>query len=311
MMIKPNKLRKGSTIGIIAPAGPIINAERIKKGVDVLKRLGFNVVEGENIYSKKGYFSSGDGQRADEFNSFFESDGIDAVLCLRGGYGTLRILDKINYSTISANPKVFIGYSDITALHIAINKMCNMVTFHGPMLNSDFGGDIDEYTLNSFLRCVTDETPIGEFENPREYGELKVLYPGTGCGRLVGGNLTVMVSTIGTPFEIDLDGSILFIEDVGEEPYRVDRMLTQLILGGKMDNCRGIVLGQWTHCSSNNPDRSFTLEEVFADRLIPLKIPILYNAAIGHQKMKATLPYGVNAMITNDGRLIIKEGGVV
>lgn len=311
MAVKPFRLKADSTIGVVAPAGPYSDEGVFRKALESIQMLGFNIVLGSSVHKKDGYLAGSDYDRAEDINSFFCRTDIDGIICLRGGYGTLRILNKIDFKAIKKNPKVFVGYSDITAIHIAIKNKCNMVTFHGPMLYSDFGKEMDNYSRCSFLRAVTTSDPYGELKNPEGTEKIKVLLPGSATGKMVGGNLTVIISTIGTPYEINTRDKMLLMEEVGEEPYRVDRMLTQLLLCGKLQECSGIILGQWTRCSPEEPEKSLSLIEVFYDRLSSLGIPILYNVAFGHEKTKATIPLGVKGTITGDGRFIISEEGVL
>jgi muramoyltetrapeptide carboxypeptidase len=310
MSIKPHRIRIGDNIGIVAPSGPCYKDEKIVKGIEGIKALGFNVVVGDTVYKRDGYLAGSDYERAMDINDFFGRSDIDGIICLRGGYGAQRIIDKIDYKIIADNPKVFIGYSDITALHAAINKICGMVTFHGPVV-TEIGDLIDEYTKNSLLQAVMSAEPLMELKNPEDAGCINILSGGEASGYMAGGNLSLIASSIGTPYEIDTYEKILFIEDIGEEPYRVDRMLTQLILSGKLQECNGIVLGQWPGCQPEKPYESLSLMEVLADRFVPLGIPVLYNLACGHEKTKMTIPLGVKARITADGKLIIEEGGVI
>lgn len=308
-MIKPSRLKNGSTIGIVAPAGPCYNKENIAGCVNVLKGIGFNVVLGKTVFASWGYLSGDDFQRAADINEFFMRKDIDGIICLRGGYGSQRILDMIDYDMVRKNPKVFMGCSDITAIHCALNNICGLITFHGPVaINFE---NMDDFTLDSFLNCVTSPEPTGEVNNPCSMGKICTMYSGGAAGYTTGGNLSLLSSSIGTPYEVDTRGRILLIEDVGEEPYRIDRMLTQLLLSGKLDSCSGIVLGQWTKCEPENSDRSFSLMEVLQDRLLPLHKPILYNISFGHEKEKLTIPLGVMSRITDDGRLLIEEGAVI
>lgn len=308
MAIKPARLQMGSTIGIVAPASPCYEKDDIVSCVKTIKNLGFNVVLGNTVYMREGYLAGDDSERAKDINDFFMNKEIDGIICLRGGYGSQRILDKIDYEMIRKNPKVFIGYSDITAIHSALNRICDLITFHGPVALSFCS--MDEFTLNSFLNCVMSPEPLGEVKNPWNMEKIYSLYGGEAVGQIVGGNLSLLSSSIGTPYEIDTRGKILFIEDVDEEPYRIDRMLTQLILSGKLHDCSGIVLGQWTECEPEEPEKSFSLMEVLQDRLIPLNKPVLCNLSCGHEKVKITIPLGVMSRISKDGRLFIEEGGV-
>lgn len=308
MMVKPARLKRGSTVGIVAPAGPCYNKDEIACCVKAIENLGFNVVLGNTVYMSEGYLAGEDMVRAGELNEFFMRKDIDGIICLRGGYGSQRILDKLDYDCVRKNPKIFVGYSDITAIHAALNNMGSLVTFHGPVVLNF--SNMDDFTLKSFLNCVTSPEPVGEVKNPSGMGKIYSLFGGEASGYTAGGNLSLLSSSIGTPYEIDTRGKILLIEDVGEEPYKVDRMLTQLILSGKLDECSGILLGQWTRCEPENPDRSFSLMEVLQDRLLPIKKPVLYNLPFGHEKVKMTIPLGVMARIS-DGRLFIEEGGVI
>jgi muramoyltetrapeptide carboxypeptidase len=311
MSIRPPRIGPGSRLGVAAPAGPCYDWDRVEKGIDSLKSMGFEVELGRTLYQRRGYLAGDDYERAWDINYFFSRRDIDGIVCLRGGYGTLRILNRIDYCIIRNNPKVFVGYSDITALHNAISRKCDMITFHGPMVAVDFAMGIDEYTRTCFLRLTSSPEPPGVMINPDGYGSMKPLLSGWAQGKITGGNLSVIASAIGTPYEIDTRGKLLFLEDVGEEPYRIDRMLTQLLHGGILQRCSGIVLGQWTDCTAEEPERSFSLMEVFADRLKPIGIPVIYNAASGHDKIKMTIPLGAEARITPEGELIILEGCVL
>jgi Uncharacterized proteins, homologs of microcin C7 resistance protein MccF len=310
MKIKPKGLTLNSTIGIIAPSSPCYETNKILRSVEVLKGMGFKIAVGESVYERKGYLSGEDSVRAKDINEFFLRKDIDGIMCLRGGYGIQRVLDKIDYEAIRQNPKVFIGYSDITAIHTAINKICGMITFHGPMA-IEFDNYISSFSINSLINSVMLPVSTGEFINPDGSGNIGVLVPGEAEGILTGGNLSMIVSSIGTPYEIDTRGKILFLEDVGEEPYRIDRMLTQLILSKKIQECSGIVLGQWTDCEPKEPGKSLSFMDVLKDRLIPAGKPVLYNLASGHDKVNMTLPLGTMVRITMDGRFILEEEGVI
>lgn len=308
MSIFPKKLKKGDTIGIAAPAGSCTDINGIYKGIDLLKRRGFNVIEGKNIYRVNNYLAGDDEKRVEDINEFFQNKSIDGIMCLRGGYGSIRILDKIDYKAIIKNPKVFIGYSDITSILCAINKLCDLVTFHGPMLYSDFSYYIDEYTYNSMEKCIMINKPYGIVENPISYKNIKGFNLKDSYGKIIGGNLTTIISTLGTAYEIDTDNKILFIEDINEEPYKIDRMLTQLILSNKFKKCKGIILGQFTHCNEFS-DR-INLIDMFIEKFDKFKIPVLYNVCFGHEKLKLTIPMGVSAKITKECEFHIIEKAV-
>ncbi|WP_373370787.1 S66 peptidase family protein [Lederbergia panacisoli] len=280
----------GDTIGLTAPAGPV-NKGRLQQAISVINEMGFNVEVGETCYEQYGGYLAGTPiQRAAELNSMFANHEISAIFCLRGGYGSLHLLPLLDYETIKRNPKLFIGYSDITALHIAFQQICYLPTIHGPMPASDLV-DGDEFTLKS-LYCVLTEYPyVGPIENP-ENEPINCLVPGVAKGVLIGGNLSVLVSTLGTPYEIDTKGKILFLEDIGEEPYRIDRMLTQLSLAGKFSDAVGIVLGTWTECSSERYANGFQVEDLFEKIIAPTGKPTIFNVSAGHGKPTLSLPLG-------------------
>lgn len=301
-MIKPKALRKGDTIGLIAPSSPIRedNTAEVEKSVAALKAQGFNVVVGESCYSRYGYLSGTDEVRAADINRMFSDKGIDAVFCLRGGYGTPRILDMIDYEIIRSNPKLFNGYSDITGLHIAFNKICELVTLHGPTPAYEMTGDFPAFSKESYLRAITSVEPLGELVNP-DGEEIKCLVPGKAEGRLVGGNLSLIIATIGTPYEIDTKDRIFFIEEVGEHTYRVDRMLTQLRLAGKFKDCAGVVLGDFANCDVEyGDDYGLSLLQVFKDIISPAGKPVIHNLKAGHCSPKITIPLGVKAQLDAD-----------
>lgn len=310
ILIKPKKLRFGDTLGVVAPSSPSYEEERIEMGKRNLEEMGFKIKMGKSCYSKYGYLSGRDDIRANDINEMFSDNEVDGIICLRGGYGTPRILDKIDYENIKRNPKVFVGYSDITAIHIAINKFCDLVTFHGPMV-TEMNDKFHQFSKESLLKAIMESTVERTIINPN--GEsIKTIYKGCAEGILVGGNLSLISSTIGTPYEIDTKGKILFIEEINEEPYKVDRMMTQLKLAGKFNDSAGIILGDWNKCVPEEPERSLELLQVFEDILIPLKKPTIYNLQSGHCKPMITLPLGVEVfMDAGKGEVIIKESGVI
>jgi muramoyltetrapeptide carboxypeptidase len=295
----PSALKKGSTIGITAPASGVDNAE-IQEGVALLKASGYSIVLGNTLTRKHGYLSAPDVDRASEFMEFIERPDIDCILCARGGYGVMRILPMLDFGVIRANPKIIIGYSDITALLVAITKLSNVITYHGPVASSTFDSFTVDYFkkalhLNEPREALKDEefTPIS-FSDSR----MSTLSKGIAKGRLTGGNLSMIVATLGTPYEIDTKDSLLFLEDIAEEPYRIDRMLTQLWLAGKLQQCSGIILGQFKNCEAKRIpgfEVSFSLQQVLESRITSLGIPAVYGLPIGHVKSKMTIPLGVMA----------------
>lgn len=318
-LVKPKALRPGSSIGIIAPASNVYELEDINMGKETIESLGYRVVLGSNIKKQYGYLAGSDAERAADVNEMFARNDVDGIICLRGGWGCMRILPLLDYDLIRKNPKVLMGYSDITSLLLAVYKHAGVVTFHGPVVLSTFS----DYTMGYMNRAIVSTTTIGAIKNPALRNGEKVekenrilkLGKGRGTGPLVGGNLSLVVSSLGTPFEVDLRGKILFLEEVGEEPYRVDRMLTHLWLTGKLQELAGLVIGKLTDCkpSEYKPGYSQTLsvEEILRTRIEPLGIPALYGMMIGHIKDKVTMPLGINATIDADaGTLTINENAV-
>lgn len=279
----------GDTIGIICPASAE-NAETIQKGIKFFKNHGFNIKEGKHIYKRLGYLAGTDEERASDLNDMFIDPCVKMILCIRGGYGSMRTLPYLDFNIIKNNPKIFVGFSDITTYLNSFYDRCSLITFHGPMINSNFD---DEFTLKSLLNITMNGYKHLTIKNPDDI-PTKSNSISHVQGVLVGGNLSLICSTLSTPFEIDTNNKILFIEDVGEEPYAIDRMLTQLLLANKLQVCKGIILGQFTKCSLPHYERSLTLEQVISDRILSLNIPAIYNFMSGHDYPKLTLPIGAN-----------------
>lgn len=295
-----HKLNFGDTIGIIAPASAE-DETIIKEKIATLSLLGFNVKEGTHLFKRSGYLAGDDKCRAQDLMNMFLDKTVDAVICFRGGYGTMRILPYINYEIIKENPKIFMGFSDITTLLNTFYKKCGLVTFHGPMVTSDLN---NQYTLNSMLQALMDGVSPFIIESPENFPLIFNNFEGPITGRVVGGNLSLICSTLGTKYEIDMDDKILFIEDVEEPPYKIDRMLTQLVLSGKLKKCRGILLGQFSGCELPHYERSFTLIQVIEDRVLKLGIPTCSNFMSGHGSPKLTLPIGAKACLNPDNNFI-------
>ena len=293
------KLKFGDTIGLIAPSGAMRTEGAIERAVEETKCMGFNVKLGESAGKKYGYLSGTDEVRARDINAMFADDEVDAIFCLRGGYGAMRILDRLDYDLIASHPKIFVGFSDITALHIAFLNRCNLVTFHAPMASGWSNGSLDDFSRENMYRALMHAKPMGELINPPEYSK-QTVNPGKAEGVLVGGNLMLMASSLGTPWEIDTRGRIIFIEEVGERTYCVDRMLTQLRLAGKFADCAGIVFGDFADCPIEYPDFGLTLEEIIRDVVAPSGKPIFTGLRCGHCTPKLTLPFGVNCRLDAD-----------
>ncbi|PKL25112.1 MAG: LD-carboxypeptidase [Spirochaetae bacterium HGW-Spirochaetae-3] len=294
----PRALKRGDAIGMIGPSGSSKDPGMADKGAAALAALGFEVVVGESCRGKYGYLAAPDELRAADLGAFFADDAIDGIVCMKGGYGAPRILDMIDYALIARHPKVFAGYSDITGLHLALRRYAGFPTFHAPMAVSMVGG-FDGFSAASWAAALTTPGPLGLLAPPPGPAPT-ALAGGKARGPLVGGNLSLVAALTGTPYALEPDGAILFLEDVDEEPYRVDRMLTQLRLAGVFERCAGIVLGHWTRCEPRDPDRSLTLERVFADVILPAGKPVLAGFAAGHSTPTHSFPLGVEAALDAD-----------
>ena len=292
-------MEAGDTIGMVAPASPS-DRSKVEKAVKYLEGMGYKVRTGESVYSSRGYLAGKDELRACDINSMFADDEVNAVFCMRGGYGSQRILDMVDFELIRKKPKIFMGFSDITALLNAIYQECGLITFHGPM-GGDFAGGLGKPTKSAMKRALESIEPIGELPNPETP---EVVSEGRARGILVGGNLSIVASTLGTPYEIDTLGRILLLEDVFEEPYSIDRMLTQLRLAGKLSDASGIILGDWGNSVPEEPEKSLSLEEVFEDIFKDIGKPVLKGFKIGHCKPNLTVPVGAEAFIDTCSRTV-------
>lgn len=326
-ILYPQALQPGDTIAIVAPAGPV-EKERIERAASRLREMGFTVRVPQGLFRKDGYLAGSDDQRARELMAAFADPDVDAVFPGRGGYGTPRILDHLDFDLIGQNPKVFVGFSDITALHIAIHQRTGLVTFHSPNLQDGLGSedDLAPLTRRLFFRAIlaTEYTsdPLGTADQPGyaiavEAGDgdvprSRALASGVAEGRLIGGNLSLVHALMGTPYEVETAGRILFLEDVGEAPYRVDRMLQTLKLAGKLDDVAGVVLGSFTRREDEDTsDEQTTIDEVFDRFFGAADYPVLADFPFGHQRNNATLPIGVKVRVdTEQGRLTVLENPV-
>ncbi|HLQ74194.1 MAG TPA: LD-carboxypeptidase [Bacillota bacterium] len=294
-MKKGKRLSTGDTIGIVAPSSPAKRGE-VEKAKSDLEALGFNVYLGKTCFKKHGGYLAGTiEQRVNELHDMFVDETIDGIICLRGGYGTPQLLNEIDFELIKNNPKVFVGYSDITALHISFQQRANLCTVHGPMASRGLNS-LREQSKKYLFRTIMENKPLGQIENPQEE-PIKTLVPGIAQGKIIGGNLTLIASTMGTPYEIDTQGKLLFIEDVGEEPYRIDRMLHQLALAGKFSDAAGVIIGTWSGCEPNKYDGCFTVEQLFEQIIKPFNKPTIYNVQSGHDDWNMTLPFGVDTTL--------------
>lgn len=309
-MLKPKPLHRGDTIGLVGISGALREADvKYPKMMEAIDALGYRVIEADSCRERYGYLSGTDESRARGLNQMFADDRVDAVVCMRGGYGVARMLDRVDFDVIRANPKILLGYSDITALHTAIHEKVGMVTFHGPMPSTCWP-KFDDFTRDSMLRALTSTQPLGVLKNPEGKAPVCVV-PGTCEGTLVGGNLTLIASACGTPYALDVEDKVLLLEDIGEKYYRLDSMLTQLRQAGMFEKCAGVVLGGFTECSVEYPEYTFALEEIIRDIIVPAGKPVLANMAIGHMDTKITVPLGVKCRLdATAGTLEITEAAL-
>lgn len=317
-IVKPKKLKLGDTIGLVSP-GSYIKEEYLKDSAENLAKLGFKVHYSDRVFKTYGYLAGSDKNRAEDLHEMFSNDDVDGIVCVRGGYGCSRILPLLDYDLIKNNPKPLVGYSDITALHYGIFAKTGLICFHGPVGISTF----NHYSIDYFKKVLmSDKNPIdlvpakeNEDEENNEFDVYKIT-DGVAEGYLEGGNLSIIISMIGTPYDIDTTNKIVFIEEVGEEPYRIDRMLTHMIEAGKFDDAAGVALGVFKGCESEKDDpefeNSFQLKEVLFDRLGGLGIPVIYGLSFGHIENKYTLPVGTKARLdVNNKKLTLLESAVI
>ncbi|MBW1723262.1 MAG: LD-carboxypeptidase [Deltaproteobacteria bacterium] len=299
MTLKAQGLNTGDGIGVMAPAGPVF-PEAVRKGMELLESRGFRVHPAPHLFDRKGYLAGEDDVRARDLLDLFEDPSVKAILCARGGYGTLRILDKIDYGLISRNPKILVGYSDITALLLALYEKTGLVTFHGPMV-TDLGRKAAR-NLDGLLSLLSshESFPPVRLKGP-------VIRPGKTKGVLLGGNLALLCHMVGTPFMPTLDGAVLFLEETGEAPYRIDRMITQLKLGGYLEGLSGLLLGEFSNCGSAE-----TLFGIFRDTFSDHRIPIIAGLPVGHGLENILLPVGIEvALDTEKKTLRLLESGIL
>lgn len=302
-MIRPKPLKRGDTVALIATSGPA-DLEKIDPSIKALEELGLNVVVGKSVYSKHGYLSGEDSIRSDDINQMFEDKNIQGIFVIRGGYGAQRLLNMIDYKEIKNNPKVFVGYSDVTILHNVFNQKCGFITFHAPMPSTELCNDFDEYTKESYFKNIFSSRPLGKIQNPNGE-EMITLVNGKAEGILTGGNLSLIVATMGTPYEIDTKGKILFLEEVGEEIYKVDRMFVQLKQCGKFRDAEGVIFGRFTNCMCSNQKNKLELEEVIKELIVSENKPIISNIICGHCMPTMTLPLGSKIIMDADKKQII------
>ena len=313
-VIKPRRLAAGDTVALVAPASATFETVDLEIAKESLEALGLKVTVGGHLLDRHGYLAGQDRDRAADINRFFADPAVKAVLPIRGGWGSSRVLPYLDFDIIRQNPKIVLGFSDITALLLAIFAKTGLVTFHGP----NGSGRWDEFSVG-WVRRVLFEGQAVTMENPRERGDflaqtenrIQTITPGVARGRMLGGNLTVLTAIIGSAFLPAWDGAILFLEDVGEDIYRVDRMMTTLRLAGVLERISGLVFGTCSECEPGQGFGSLTLEEVFNDHIKPLGIPAWRGAMIGHRMPQFTIPVGIPVEIdATAGRIRMIEAAV-
>jgi len=297
--VKPPRLKPGDTIGIVAPAGPF-DPEKFMKGKTAIESMGFRTFFDEGIFQKHGFLAGTDMQRADQVNRLFADPYVQAIVCARGGYGSMRILSLLDFETIQTHPKIFLGFSDISAILSVLCDRCGLVTFHGPVVTTL--ANATEKTLTALRTALT--SPI-ELELVPE--NVMVIKPGECSGILAGGNLTTLCHLVGTPYAPNFKGKILFFEDVGEMPYRIDRMLTQMKLAGCFNEITGLIIGAFKECGQLNE-----IVEIFNNIFDDADIPILGGFDMGHGEHNLTIPMGLGATLDTDKkRLLFHESATV
>ena len=312
-IIKPKRLKAGDTVAVIAPASGL-TPESFDNALRNLESLGLKPKVGKSARGVKGFLSATDKERLDDLHQAFSDKEIAGVWCVRGGYGAGRLLPAIDYDLIRKNPKVLIGYSDITALHLAISQATGLVTFHGPVAASELTGYTKTHVANVLVNPSTPyKIELSEYNKTQESNLFKTetITGGKARGRLVGGNLSLLAALAGTPYALrEMKGKILFIEDVGEQPYRIDRMLTQLRQGLNLGSLAGIALGVFEDCNPRTKDTQ-SLQDVVKDRLGDLRVPVVYGLSFGHIRDQFTLPVGIEAELdATNATLTFLETGV-
>ena len=315
-MIRPPRLASGSRVALVAPAGPLLEKDDLTRASALCRALGYEPILGASTAEHHGYFAGTDDQRLADLNDAIRDPEVNAIWCIRGGYGTTRILDRVDFDALARRPKPLIGYSDITTILNAATRHSGVVTFHAPMARAA----MPPFSRRHFERVLASAEPAGRLERlpqpeevllPRE-NRVATLRGGVAEGPLAGGNLTLLQCLVGTPHFPDLDGAILFLEDVGEDLYRVDRMLAHLRMAGALARLAGVAVGRFTELERSMADGALGLDEVLATYLVPLGIPVAHGFPIGHIDDQWTLPLGVRARLdAGAGELELLEAAVL
>lgn len=300
-LIRPPRLMSGNRVGLVAPAGPLLERDDLTRAEELCRALGYEPVLGKNAQRRHGYLAGTDAERLGDLNAALQDPSINAIWCLRGGYGSIRLLDQVDYAAMVRTPKALIGFSDATALLNAVTRLTRVVTFHGPVARAA----MPDFTRRHFQAVLTVSEAPGRLDRPgppagvlapRE-NRVVTLCDGVAEGELAGGNLTLLQCLIGTPYFPELTGAILVLEDVGEDLYRVDRMLAQLRLIGALRRLAGVLVGRFTDLKRSGRDGALGFDEVLAGYFEPLGIPVAYGFPVGHLDAQWTLPLGVRARL--------------
>jgi muramoyltetrapeptide carboxypeptidase len=309
-LLKPPRLHRGDLIGLVSPASAPSSAEKIEKAVRYLESLSYRTIVGRHALAQRGYLAGTDHQRASDLNEMLNNRNVKAVIALRGGYGTPRLLPLVDYRAARKNPKIIVGYSDLTALQLAFFEKCGLATFSGPMAAVEMWNSVDPFTEESFWSLLTSPA-LRTLSNPPETPTIP-LRAGKARGRILGGNLALVVSLLGTPYAPDFRNALLVIEDVDEAPHRVDRMLMHLENAGIFQRLRGLIYGQFTDCVPSDPSAPhLTVEEVLNEFASRVKTPVLSGLQYGHIAKKLTLPLGIQMELdVEKGTLAMLEPAV-
>lgn len=302
---KAKRLASGDTLGVVSPSSPTTRDSDLERFRRWAAEHELTIKIFEHARDRHGYLAGTDEARAHDITAAFADSEVDAVVTMRGGTGGWRMVPYVDYEIVRANPKLFVGYSDITALHVAIGARADLITFYGPSVSSFIGRGASPYTLRNFLRVARDPAPLGEIEKDPDDPFTWSITPGVAEGTLRGGCLTLLAQSLGTPWEVEWDGCVVFVEDIGEEPYRIDGYMTQLRLAGKLDRIAGFVVGEHVDCGPKQfrpsyPYGTFSTEDVYRQHLEPLGVPAMVGLPCGHGKHLATLPLGARARLDAD-----------
>ncbi|MDP1817191.1 MAG: LD-carboxypeptidase [Leadbetterella sp.] len=307
-ILKPKRLKAGDTIGLVCPAAPAYSKETVEVVAESMQALGFKVKYGKNIWKRYGYLAGNDAERAADINEMFADSNVKAILCVHGGWGCARILPLLNYQMIKNNPKVIVGYSDVTALLLGIHAQTGLVTFHGPVGGSTWNDFSVKYFKSVLMNAekVKYENPINKGDNLTQVEDrISTINRGIAKGKLIGGNLTVLCHILGSKFVPNFKNAIVFCEDVQEQPYSVDRMINHMKLCGVFEEMNGFVFGKCTKCEPGEGSYgSLTLEDLWEDHIKPTKKPAFVGSMIGHINNKFTIPIGIEAEINADQGII-------